>query len=167
MAPSVQNPQLLAVVNLARLARDLAQDIFEPDQIRQFHNLSQEQFEHILDDPYFQKMLREMILDWQSASGTAERVKVKAATAVEVALDSFFQDITDRAIPLTHRVDALKALMKLGELGEKESAFGGSASSGVSISINLGIPGQGQPPKTVTIEAGPEPPEESPVALPG
>lgn len=159
-----QNPQTRDVVNLARLARDLAQDIFEPDQIRLAHSLTADQFEKILEDPSFQKMLREMITDWNSASGTAERVRVKAATAVEVALDSFFQDITDRSIPLAQRTDALKALMKLGELGEKEGALG-PVGGGVSISINLGTPGQGAPPKTVTIEAEALP-EESPV-LPG
>jgi hypothetical protein len=159
-----QNPQTRSIVNLARLARELAQDIFEPDQIRQAHSLTTDQFEKILDDPGFQKMLREMVLDWQSASGTAERVRVKAATAVEVALDSFFQDVMDRSIPLPQRTDALKALMKLGELGEKEQALG-PVGGGVSISINLGTPGQGAPPKTVVIE-GQAIPEESPV-LPG
>jgi len=156
-----QNPQLMQVVNLARLARDLAQELFEPDQIRQTHNLSPEQFDKILDDPGFQKMLREMVMDWQSASGTAERVRVKAATAVEVALDSFFQDITDRTIPLAQRTDALKALMKLGELGEKDVSLG-PAGSGVSISINLGVPGQGHPPKTITVDATALPEEEEP-----
>lgn len=159
-----QNPQTRSIVNLARLARELAQDIFEPDQIRQAHNLTHDQFEQILEEPTFQKMLREMVLDWQSASGTAERVRVKAATAVEVALDSFFQDVTDRSIPLAQRTDALKALMKLGELGEKEQNLG-AIGSGVSISINLGTPGQGAPPKTVVIE-GQAIPEESP-AMPG
>lgn len=165
MNATVQNPLSLGAISLARLARELAQDIFEPDQIRQAHSLTKEQFDKILEDPSFQKMLREMILDWQSASGTAERVKVKAATAVEVALDSFFKDLTDRSIPLNQRTDALKALMKLGELGEKDPITG-VPGSGVSISINLGIPGQGQPPKTITLEANSVTPEESPV-LPG
>lgn len=165
MAQTSANPQLSRVVNLARLARDLAQDIFEPDQIRKSHNLNPEQFEQILEDPSFQKMLREMVLDWQSASGTAERVKVKAATAVEVALDSFFQDVTDRSIPLAQRTDALKALMKLGELGERDNVLGAALGGGVSININLGLPGQGQPPKTVTVE-GEIVKEESPL-IPG
>ena len=159
-----QNPQNRSVVNLARLARELAQDIFEPEQIRLAHSLTTDQFEQILNDVTFQKMLREMVMDWQSASGTAERVRVKAATAVEVALDSFFQDLTDRSIPLAQRTDALKALMKLGELGEKDGPLG-PVGSGVSININLGTPGQGHAPKTVTIEATPIQ-EESPV-LPG
>lgn len=167
MSNTVQNSHLTGLVNLARLARDLAQDIFEPEQIRQAHNLTPDQFEQILQDPGFDKMLREMVLDWQSASGTAERVKVKAATAVEVALDSFFQDITDRSIPLAQRTDALKALMKLGELGEKE-ALGAGSGGNVSISINLGVPGQGQDPKQVkVIDAEVILNEESPTSLPG
>jgi len=55
--------------------------------------------------------------------------------------------------------------MRLGELGEREALGSAAAGGSVSISINLGNPGQGQPPKTVTIDAEPLP-EESP-ALPG
>lgn len=159
------NPVLQPVINLSRLARDLAQDIYEPDQIRQTYALTQEQFTTILADPNFSRMLREMIVDWNSASGTAERVKVKAATAVEAVMDSFIADIVDKSIPLVQRTDALKALMKLGELGERELLGQAGAGGSVSIQINLGTPGQGQAPKTVTIDADPVP-EESP-ALPG
>jgi len=159
------NAVLQPVINLSRLARDLAQDIYEPDQIRQTYALTQEQFNTILADPNFARMLREMVVDWNSASGTAERVKVKAATAVEAVLDSFIADVVDKSIPLTQRTDALKALMRLGELGEREALGSAAAGGSVSISINLGNPGQGQPPKTVTIDAEPLP-EESP-ALPG
>lgn len=80
-------------------------------------------------------------------------------------MDSFIADIVDKSIPLVQRTDALKALMKLGELGEKELLGVGGGGGSVSIQINLGTPGQGQAPKTVTIDADPIP-EESP-ALPG
>ncbi len=160
-----QIANMQSAVNLSRLARDLAMDIYEVDQIRQTYALSTEQFSRIVEEPQFAKMLRDMIVDWQSASGTAERVKVKSAVGVEIALDIIMADVVDRTVPLTQRIDALKLLARLGELGEKEAALGGGGGSGVQININLGVPGQGQPPKTIHIDAEPIP-EESPV-LPG
>lgn len=151
------DPKMLPVVNLARLARELAQDIIEPDQIRRAFDLTTDQFEKILEDNNFQRMLREMIRDWNSASGVGERVKLKAATAVEVALDTMFRDITDRTLPLNQRVEAVKLLAKLGELSDRGDIIGAAGvGSGVSININLGVPGDGQPPKVVNVTAEPK-----------
>ena len=164
----MNKPLLPSAVNLARLARDLAQDIFEPDQIRTAHQLTPDQFDKILNDEQFQRMLRDMVMEWNSAASTPERVRMKAASAVEVALESFFTDVVDKTIPLVQRTEALKALMKLGELGEKDLLrAGGGGGGGVQININLGVPGQGQPPKTITINAEPVEDEGSPALLPG
>lgn len=140
-------------INIAKLARDLASDIFEPAQIAKAHGISTQQLEDILGLPEFQKTLRSMIEDWNSAANTPERIKVKAQTAVEVAIEVFFDDMRDRGIPLVQRVEALKAMMKLGSLAERDLVGGGGALGGVSISINLGVPGEGREPKIVTIEA--------------
>lgn len=161
----LQSANFQSAINLSKLARDLAQDIYEPDQIRQTYALTQDQFTRILADANFSKMLREMIIDWQSASGTAERVKIKSATAVEIALDSIISDIVDKSIPLSQRIDALKLLARLGELGEKEPGLLGGGTGGVSININLGVPGQGQPPKMVHIDG--KVLEEAPALPPG
>lgn len=147
-APS---PQIVQAVNLSKLARDVAMDIFPLDHIKATHQLSDEHWNEIFRDPHFVKMLGEMILDWRSASGTRERVKIKAQTAVEAALETFFVDMNDRDLPLVQRVDALKMVAKLGDLGEKDLVAAGGSGS-VSISISLGVPGQGAEPHVVTIE---------------
>ena len=159
MAPT---SNLKNVLNLAKLARELAQDIYEPDVIRQTNQISPERFDKILADPEFQKMLRGMIDDFNSAAGTAERVKVKAQSAVEAALEGFYHDLTDRTHPLSQRVEALKAMMKLGELGENDAVGGSGVLGGISVNINLGVPGEGRPPKVITVEA-----EESQALPPG
>lgn len=158
------NQLLPATINLAKLARDLAQDMFEPAEIRDAHKLSDEQFAKILQDDTFQRMLRDVSIEWNSAASTPERIRVKAQSAVEVALDQFFVDICDRGIPLVQRTDALKALMKLGELGEKDAPTG-AVGTGVQITINLGTPGEGQEAKTITLDA--DPVTENPALLPG
>lgn len=45
-------------INVAKLARDLASDIFEPSQIAKAHGLSLTQLEDIMNLPEFQKTLR-------------------------------------------------------------------------------------------------------------
>jgi len=157
---------LPSAINLAKLARELASDIFEPKDIAKAHGLSSDQLEAIIVLPEFQKMLAGMMQDWNSAGNTQERVKVKAASAVEAALQVFYTDMTDRSIPLVQRVDALKAMMKLGELGEKD-ALGNGVLGGVTINIGLGSPGDGKPPQMVMIDAIAVTPEENPALQPG
>jgi hypothetical protein len=142
-------------INIAKLARDLASDIFEPAQIAKSHGITMPQLEDIMGLPEFQKTLRSMVEDWNSAANTPERIKVKAQTAVEVAIEVFFDDMRDRGIPLVQRVEALKAMMKLGSLAERDLIGGGGALGGVTININTGTPGEGRPPKIITVEAVP------------
>lgn len=138
-------------LNIAAIARELASDIFEPTQTAKRFNLSVPELDELTLTPEFQKIFKGMVMDWNAAANTPERIKVKAATAVEAALDIFFWDIKDRSNSLAQRVEAMKMLMKLGELGEKD-ALGGGMLGGVTINIGMGAPGEGQTPHMVTIE---------------
>lgn len=147
------DPTLVPAVNLSKMAREIAMDIYPREHIQKTHQLSNEQWNAVIMNPDFQRMLSEMIVDWRSASGTRERVRVKAQTAIEAALESIYSEITNASIPFTQRIDGVKMLAKLGDLGEREALVGGAGGS-VNISINLGIPGEGIN-QTVTIENEP------------
>lgn len=149
-------PQLIErAINLAQLARDLALDLDEPDDIRKAHGLTDHAWEKILQEPHFQRMLGEMIGELRSMSGTPERIKVKAALAVEASIETFLEDIKNRNYPLGQRVEAIKALARLGELGMKDAIGGGTVGGAVQININLGTPGEGRPPKIINAIATP------------
>lgn len=122
-------------VNFAALAREIAMDIFELDQILQIHQLSVEEWERIQKNQQFQQMLRGLIGEWQSAANTRERVRIKAATGIEMHLEELITSLGDEAIPLGQRVEAAKFLARLGELDNtREFAAGGA----FQINLNIG-----------------------------
>lgn len=140
----------LAAVNLAKLAREIAQDILPLEDILTLNHVADVEWERIQADPRFQTMLQGMVADWNSAANTPTRVKIKAATAVEALLEKMFSDCLDSGIPLTQRTDAFRQLCRLGELEGSRDQIGASAGDRISITINLGA----EKPPTV-IEASP------------
>ena len=67
-------------IEFATLAREIAMDIFDIPDILKLHQLSDVEWAKIQENPRFQAMLKSMILEWNSASNTRERVKVKVAS---------------------------------------------------------------------------------------
>jgi len=122
-------------VNFAALAREIAMDIFELDQILQIHQLSVEEWERIQKNPQFQQMLRGLIGEWQSAANTRERVRIKAATGIEMHLEELILALGDDQIPLGQRVEAAKFLARLGEL-DNIREFGSAGA--FQINLNIG-----------------------------
>lgn len=124
-------------VDLAMLAREIAMDLFDVKQIIELHRLTDEEWTRIQATPKFQQMLSEMIAEWNSASSTADRVKMKAATGLESVLEVFIRDIADTSIPLTQRAEAGKFLARLGELdGQRGNLAGGGGQ--LLIQLNIG-----------------------------
>jgi len=135
LAP-VEDPDPLTAyaVDFATLAREIAQDIFSIDQIVSLHRLSDEEWTAIQKHPKFLAILADMQRDWNSASNTKERVRIKAATGLETTLETFIAEINNPTTPLAQRVDAGRFLAKLGELdGSAQSS--GLVGGGVTINI--------------------------------
>ena len=133
--PAPTQAEMFAV-DLAALAREIAMDIFDLPQILELHRLSDEEWGSIQSHHKFKEMLRQMTMEWNSASNTAERVKVKAATGLESVLENYIRDINDATIPLGQRVEAGKFLARLGELGP--DTINGAGGSAFSITLNIG-----------------------------
>jgi hypothetical protein len=135
MATDVTDNEIFAV-NLAALAREIAMDIFPLGRILEIHKLSDDEWQRISTTPKFTQMLAGMIQEWNSASNTKERIKVKAATGLEMHLEDYINDLADVKIPLTQRVEAGKFLAHLGELMGKEIV--GSSGGAFQITLNIG-----------------------------
>lgn len=136
MTTEQQLPAEIFAVDLAALAREIACDMFPLEDILQLHRLSDEQWVQIQDNAQFKRMLDEMVRDWQSATNTRDRMKMKAATGLESTLEIYIRDIADTSIPLAQRVEAGKFLARLGELDGNIAAVG--AGAGVTINIVTG-----------------------------
>jgi hypothetical protein len=123
-------------LDLARLAREIAMDMLDVPTILRLNEVTDQDWERIQNNPQFVSMLNAMARDFQSVQNTKERVKLKASTGVEAVLETILEDVVDRDIPLGQRIEAMKMLAKLGELGEQKE--GGGAGEKVSIQIHIG-----------------------------
>jgi hypothetical protein len=150
MTTTVEEVEVFAV-DFAALAREIAMDIFDVEQILELHRLTDEEWQKIQANLKFQQMLAAMVQEWNATTTTRERVKVKAATGLESTLEVYIRAITDDSIPLAQRVEAGKFLARLGELDGQRDVFG-SAGSGVTININTG---SHKPPVTIDATSNP------------
>ena len=136
MANDLSDNEVFAV-NLAALAREIAMDVFEVPKILEIHRLSDAEWQKIQANPKFQDMLRGLIAEWQSAGNTKERVRIKAATGLEMQLEQYILDIADAKIPLAQRVEAGKFLARLGEL-DGSHLVGNASGTAFQINLNIG-----------------------------
>jgi len=124
-------------INYAAIAREVAMDILPLAEILELHKLSTEEWLRISSHPKFVEMLNNLVQEWNSASNVRERVKIKAATGLEMQLETYITDIADPDIPLAQRVEAGKFLARLGELDGKE-IIGGAGGNAFTINLNIG-----------------------------
>ena len=127
--------KLNSLVDFATLAREIAQDIFPLEQVIRLHNLSDEEWLRISAHPKFVSILNDMQREWNSASNTAERIKVKSQAGLETQLEILIADCGDPSIPLSQRTEAYRMLARLGDLdGQGKAAIGEK----FSITLNIG-----------------------------
>lgn len=153
--PSTATPNEVFAVDLSVLAREIAMDIFEIKDLLRVHQLTDEEWMQIQENPRFKLMLADMMREWNATTSTIDRVRIKAATGVESVIEIYIRAIADPTIPLNQRVEAGKFLARLGELdGNKPVIPGGGAGGGFSINIHFG--GSDKPPVTIEGKRIPE-----------
>lgn len=120
----------------ARLAREIAVDHRELEDILKQYTITPEEWTKIQANPQFAKILESEILAWQSATNTAERTKLKTAALIEEWLPTANAELHDRAQGLPGRVELAKLLAKIAGMGERSDAV--ASGEKFSITINLG-----------------------------
>lgn len=138
MAKEITLPKLQGSLLMARLARSIAQDIIELDKILEVNGVSHEDWKVIERHPMFQKYLQEAILDWNAAENAPERVKIKAAAAIEEWLPEGFSQMHNQDAPLLHRNDLAKLMAKLGGMDRSGVGIEGGGGERFHVTINLG-----------------------------
>lgn len=119
-----------------KLAREIAMDIRPLDDILVAHGVNTSDWENISKNPSFQGLLRSEIEAWQSATNTAERVKIKSLAFVEEALPEFYARAHDPKEPLSAKVEVLKTISKFAGVGQ--SIDGTNLGEKLTVTINLG-----------------------------
>jgi hypothetical protein len=124
-------------VTQLKLAREIAMDIRPLEDILSAHGIDQSRWENIHSNPRFQALLRSEVESWESATNTAERVKIKSLAFVEESLPEFFARAHDRREPLNSKVEVLKTVAKFAGVGGS-SVDGSVAGEKLMVTINLG-----------------------------
>lgn len=127
-------------VTMLKLAREIAMDIQPVEDILKRLDVSDDQWEEIQQNPRFKSYLRGAVEEWQSATNTAERVKLKSMSFVEEALPEFYARAHDPKEPLSAKIEVLKTVAKFaGVGGQVDGAVSGEK---LTVTINLGSDNQ-------------------------
>jgi hypothetical protein len=128
------------------LALEIVQAYQTRENILKSLSLTQESYEQIAQNPTFQRILRQLMAEWNGATNTSKRIRLKSQWAVEEGLPYMFQSMTDINEPLSSRVEAFKAISKIGQLDIHDPSHTSDRSFRLEINIGAGVP-------TVTINS--------------
>lgn len=135
-------------VTMLKLAREIAMDIQSLEDILKHHEVTDGQWDEIQQNPRFRGYLRGAVEEWQSATNTPERVKLKSLAFVEEALPEFFARAHDPKEPLAAKTEVLKTIAKFAGVGG--SVEGALAGEKMVVTINLGADQQLRIEKDIT-----------------
>jgi len=122
------------------LVTELAKDIIELDDILKFLDITKEDYLKISQTRSFKEALTVANTEWQGATNTHKRVKLKAAAITEeFMLKLFFlaRDSVDE--PLSSKTKAFEAISRIAGLGALEppvSVAGGATGNVFNLQIN-------------------------------
>lgn len=135
-------------VTLLKLAREIAMDIQPVETILATLEISDDEWQNIQQNLTFRGYLRTAIEEWQSASNTQERVRLKSLAFVEEALPEFYARAHDPTENLQHKIRVLEVVAKFaGVGGNVDTALSGEK---FSVTINLGADHQVRIERDVT-----------------
>ena len=132
--PAVSEPLTPYIV--AGLARELAMDLRDIDEILNLYKVSRAAYEKLKASDFFEKLVDAAKIEWHSALNTTNRVQIEAASIVEQAMPVIYARMIDPKAPLQHAVDAGKWLSEIA--GLKRVPGSGDPGERIKIEINLG-----------------------------
>jgi hypothetical protein len=133
----VTEPPIFDDMDMLKLAREIAMEIHPLDKILDTHGVTSAEWNRIKTNEHFRRVLANEITLWNSAGTTHERVKIKAAAAVELWLPELFERIHSHNENLTAKIEGGKLLARLADLGIANANINGGGEK-FSVTINLG-----------------------------
>ena len=133
------------------LAQEIVQAYQTKENILKSLCIDESDYELITQNPTFQRILRQIMTEWNGATNTSKRIKIKSQWAIEEGLPYIFQSMTDINEPLNARVEAFKAISKIGQLDTHDQIHGADRSFRLEINIGT-IDGKAVPTVTINSE---------------
>lgn len=130
-------PDIFSDQRMLILAREIAMNIHPVEDIIERHGIKKEEFETILQNHRFTKLLEDAATSWEGALNTGERIKVKSLSMLEDWLSSAYQMLHEPKHTLRDKVELAKLVGRFAGMGEKGPMEVGSGER-ISININLG-----------------------------
>lgn len=124
-------------LRLRDLAHGIVRGIEEPATILNRLGFTSDDYMELSETRMFRQMLSQAQAEWEGASNTHKRIKLKAAVNIEEALPHFFTAMTDAKEPLSSKVKAFEVVSRVAGLGNPEPA-GMGAGQFFKLEINLG-----------------------------
>lgn len=121
-----------------RLAREIALDHHELEEILKRYGVSNERWHAISSDKWFVSLLSQEIEAWNATTNTGERSKLKAAAIVEDWLPEAHSRLHDEKENLTAKVALATLVTKIAGLGMKDAEITGGGGEKFTVNINLG-----------------------------
>lgn len=149
-------------VILTKLARELAMDIANVDDILKRYSITPKEWDRIQASPRFTQLLTSAIEEWQSALNTSERIKIKAATMLELWLEHAYE-LLHGTDTIAGKTELAKFLGRLAGVGLGNANIEGASGERFSLTINLGADQQLKIEKQIptrTIDHEPPPPTQ-------
>jgi hypothetical protein len=134
----VQLPKDLTVHVLAKMAREIAQNIRETHDVLADYKLNSTQFDFLCEHhEFFKQALHHAIIEWNAAGNTQDRIKLQAAAGFEDKLPLLLTRMGNTSEGLPGVVEAAKLIAKVAGVGERDVG-GGAPGEKFTININLG-----------------------------
>jgi hypothetical protein len=124
---------------LRYLINELAKDVLEIDTILQHINVTHDEYSRLSGTRAFKEALVVAQIEWQGATNTTKRTKLKAAAIVEeLIMVIFFEAKNNKEESLNAKVKALDTIARIAGIGALEPAAGAPGSA-LGNTFNLQI----------------------------
>jgi hypothetical protein len=144
----VASKPLLTINQLAAIARDIAINVYDLEDIIRKYDITPAQYTaHVLPNGYFQKLLRSYTAEWESIPSTNKRIALQAGAALEESLPALAHRMGSKSEDLADVIATARLFTQLAGAGAGPGNTTAEAGQRFSIQINIGD-------HTVSLEAG-------------
>ena len=124
-------------MRLRELANGIVRAVEEPEPLLDRLGFTSSDYAELSETRMFRQMLTQAQSEWEGASNTHKRIKLKAAVNIEEALPHFYKAMTSEKEPLSSKVKAFEVVARVAGLGQPEPVPAGTGQF-FKLEINLG-----------------------------